>query len=88
LRWPSHTPPPWTWPARVSVPAGFAVFANEFLPAGSPPRELAERTYQVTRWTEFNRGGHFPALEEPGLLAEDIRQFFRELRAGAATQIR
>jgi pimeloyl-ACP methyl ester carboxylesterase len=67
--------------ARISVPAGFAVFANEFVPVGSPPRELAERTYQVTRWTEFSRGGHFPALEEPGLLAEDIRRFFRSLRA-------
>jgi pimeloyl-ACP methyl ester carboxylesterase len=64
------------------VPAGFAVFANEFRPSGSPPRELAERTYRVTRWTEFNRGGHFPAPEEPELLAEDIRQFFRPLRAG------
>jgi pimeloyl-ACP methyl ester carboxylesterase len=65
---------------KVSVPAGFANFANEFLPPGRPPRKLAERTYQVTRWTEYRSGGHFPALEEPDLLARDIRGFFRPLR--------
>jgi pimeloyl-ACP methyl ester carboxylesterase len=45
-----------------------------------PPREFAERSYTVQRWTEMPRGGHFAALEEPQLLAEDIRAFFRELR--------
>ena len=34
----------------------------------------------VQRWTEMPRGGHFAALEEPDLLAEDIRAFFRSLR--------
>lgn len=66
--------------ARIRTPAGFANFDNEFQPAGRPPRELAERTYNVTHWTEYPRGGHFPALEEPQLLANDIRQFFRPLR--------
>ena len=65
---------------RIEVPAGFAIFANEFVPAGRPPRELAERTYQVTRWSELPRGGHFPALEEPEMLAGEIRAFFRPLR--------
>ncbi len=69
--------------ARIGPPAGFAIFANEFAPAGRPPRELAERTYNVTQWTEYQRGGHFPALEEPRLLADDIRRFFRPLRAAA-----
>ena len=45
-----------------------------------PPREWAERAYDVVRWTEFPRGGHFAAMEEPELLAEDIRAFFRPLR--------
>jgi pimeloyl-ACP methyl ester carboxylesterase len=67
---------------RVQVPAGFAIFANEFVPAGRPPRELAERTYQVTRWSELPHGGHFAALEEPETLAEEIRAFFRPLRRG------
>ena len=61
----------------IPVPAGFALFANEFAPVPSPPRELVERYYQVARWRELPRGGHFPAIEEPQLLAEEIRTFFR-----------
>lgn len=71
---------------RVGVPAGFAIFANEFVPAGRPPRELAERTYRVSRWAELPRGGHFPALEEPELLAGEIRAFFRPLRGSGPGQ--
>lgn len=67
-------------PGSITVPAGFAIFPHEYLPPGRPPRELAERFYNVTRWTEYPHGGHFPALEEPGLLAQDIRDFFRPLR--------
>jgi pimeloyl-ACP methyl ester carboxylesterase len=68
---------------RIQVPAGFAIFANEFVRPGRPPRELAERTYQVTRWSELSHGGHFPALEEPETLAQEIRAFFRPLRPGS-----
>jgi pimeloyl-ACP methyl ester carboxylesterase len=42
---------------------------------------MAERCYNVQRWTEPPRGGHFPALEEPALLIDDLRAFFRPLRA-------
>jgi pimeloyl-ACP methyl ester carboxylesterase len=63
------------------VPAGFAIFGNEFSPFGQPPRELAERFFpRITRWAELPRGGHFPAAEEPGLLAAELREFFRPLR--------
>ena len=41
---------------------------------------LLERGYNVRRWTAMPRGGHFAALEEPGLLAEDVRAFFRASR--------
>jgi pimeloyl-ACP methyl ester carboxylesterase len=41
-----------------------------------PPREYAARFYNISRWTVFPRGGHFAAMEEPKLLAEDIRTFF------------
>ncbi len=63
---------------RVHVPTGVALF-----PAGTPanpPREWAERAYQVTRWTPMPRGGHFASIEEPDLLAHDFREFFRSLR--------
>ena len=45
-----------------------------------PPRSWAERTYQVTRYTQMPHGGHFAAHEQPGLLAEDLTAFFRNLR--------
>jgi pimeloyl-ACP methyl ester carboxylesterase len=61
---------------------GYASFADEFTEANRPPRELAERYFDVRRWTELPRGGRFPPLEEPELLAAEIREFFRPLRAG------
>jgi pimeloyl-ACP methyl ester carboxylesterase len=64
---------------RVRVPAGIAVFANEFVPEGAPPREWAERLYQVRRWTPMPAGGHFAAAEEPQRLASDIAGFFGQL---------
>lgn len=63
---------------RIRVPTGLALFPAES-PA-NPPREWVERGYEVTRWRELPRGGHFAAWEEPDLLAEEIRAFFRPLR--------
>jgi pimeloyl-ACP methyl ester carboxylesterase len=62
---------------RVRVPCGVSRFPLE---APMPPREWAGRAYDVVRWTEMPRGGHFAALEEPELLARDVREFFRPLR--------
>ena len=62
---------------RVNVPTAAAIFPGDI---DRPPREWGERVYDVRRWTEMPRGGHFAALEEPGLLARDIREFFRPLR--------
>jgi pimeloyl-ACP methyl ester carboxylesterase len=64
---------------RVRTPTAMAVFANEFVPEGVPPRELFERLYNICRWTVFPRGGHFAAVEEPELLASDIRAHFDEV---------
>jgi pimeloyl-ACP methyl ester carboxylesterase len=65
---------------RIETPTGVAMFPGE--KDLLVPREWAERCYDLRRWTEMPRGGHFPALEEPGLLVEDIRGFFREVRSG------
>lgn len=67
-------------PCDSNVPFGFARFPRE-LP--TPPRSWFERVFKVARWTEMPRGGHFAALEQPELLAEDIRRLFRPLRAAA-----
>jgi microsomal epoxide hydrolase len=45
-----------------------------------PPRRCVERGYNVVRWTEMRKGGHFAAVQEPGALAEDIRLFARKFR--------
>ena len=65
------------WAGSSQVPAGFAVFPKDLT---NPPREWAQRFFNVQRWTQMASGGHFAAMEEPELLAEDIRAFFRPLR--------
>ena len=62
---------------KVAVPTACAVFPKEISFA---PRRWVEASYNLTRWTEMPRGGHFAALEEPGLLVDDVRAFFRTLR--------
>jgi pimeloyl-ACP methyl ester carboxylesterase len=62
---------------RLKPPVAMAVFPKE-IPV--PPRALAERGYNIVRWSVMPRGGHFAAMEQPGLLAQDIREFFRPLR--------
>lgn len=73
-------PPPLKTGERIEVPAGIAMFPGE--KDLLVPREFAERCYDVRRWTDMPRGGHFPALEEPGLLVDDLRAFFRPFRSG------
>ena len=62
---------------RIEVPAAVADFPRELV---RPPREWAERTLpDLRRWTEFDRGGHFAAFEEPELLGADLLAFLAEL---------
>lgn len=63
---------------RVEVPTACALFPAEML--AWPPRSYVERIYNVHRWTEMPRGGHFGAMEEPELLLGDVREFARSLR--------
>ncbi|MGW5259462.1 epoxide hydrolase family protein [Microbispora sp. NPDC004025] len=68
----------WGGPWPLTVPVAVAVFPND---ATRPIRRFAEQTLPtITRWTEFDRGGHFAALEQPGLLVGDVRAFARSLR--------
>jgi pimeloyl-ACP methyl ester carboxylesterase len=64
-------------PNPLPVPLGVAVFPHDIL---LPVRAFAERQYTITHWSEFERGGHFAAMEAPDLLIEDVRAFFRPLR--------
>jgi pimeloyl-ACP methyl ester carboxylesterase len=74
-----HAPPPVPEGATIGVPTGYAHFPAEII---QPPRSLAERSYSdIRRWSVMPRGGHFAALEQPELLAREMREFFRPLRS-------
>ncbi|MFD3459265.1 alpha/beta fold hydrolase [Nocardia fluminea] len=57
------------------VPTAVAVF-----PGDTTIRGIAEKQNNLVRWTEYDRGGHFAAMEAPDLLIEDVREFFRSVR--------
>ena len=71
-----HATPVWK-KERIDVPTGVARFPKEM---HRPPRSWVEEKYNVVRWTEMPRGGHFAALEQPALFADDVLAFFHGLR--------
>lgn len=79
--WPYYARLHEGWPlpdgAYVEVPTAYLAFPRELY---RPPREVAERTFNIRRWTPVRRGGHFAGLEQPEVLAADIREFFRPFR--------
>jgi len=66
----------WASQPKPRVPLGVAVFPHDI---ALPVRRLAERDHHVVHWSEFDRGGHFAAMEEPDLLAADVLKFFGSL---------
>ena len=59
------------------MPTGVAVSLTQDVAV----RKLAERDHNVVHWSEFERGGHFAAMENPEFLVGDVRAFFAGLRA-------
>ena len=70
-----HDASMWAPKPPATVPTGVAVFAT----ADYAIRRFAEKAHNITHWSEFYRGGHFPALETPELLIGDVREFFKSL---------
>jgi len=62
---------------RLETPLGHAAFPKEIVLA---PRAWCEAAFNVVQWTDMPRGGHFAALEQPALLLDDVRTFFRRFR--------
>jgi epoxide hydrolase len=58
-----------------TTPTGVAVFAEDYA-----IRRYGERGNNIVHWSEFDRGGHFAAMEAPDLLVADVREFFRGVR--------
>jgi pimeloyl-ACP methyl ester carboxylesterase len=77
MYWEHYHAPGGRTPLPSRTPTGIAIFPHELAP---PVRAIAEQTNNIVRWSPQPRGGHFAALEEPGLLVDDIRAFFRPLR--------
>ncbi|SHK31773.1 Pimeloyl-ACP methyl ester carboxylesterase [Maribacter aquivivus] len=58
----------------ITVPVGFAKFPKE-IPI--PPRSYLKKGFNIVHWSELSKGGHFPAMEQPEILANDIIGFFK-----------
>ncbi len=69
---------------RCPVPVGVAVLPHDITQSVRP---LAERLYDIRHWSEFDRGGHFAAMEVPELFAEDVREFFLGFGVGAGESV-
>jgi pimeloyl-ACP methyl ester carboxylesterase len=71
---------PLAGPAQpIKVPTAFAAFPKE--PFGVPPEAALARDFNIVRYTAMPRGGHFACFEQPQLLVDDVRAFFRMFRA-------
>jgi len=62
---------------HIDVPTGIALFRADLL---KPPKKWAEQNLNIIHWSNIPHGGHFTAMEEPELMADDIRSFFRQFR--------
>jgi pimeloyl-ACP methyl ester carboxylesterase len=71
-----HDPRSWGPKRRSGVPTGVLVSLIQ----DAAVRRFAERNHNIVHWSEFDRGGHFFALEQPQLFSADVRQFFTRLR--------
>jgi pimeloyl-ACP methyl ester carboxylesterase len=74
---PADAPPP--------TPTAIDIFGGEAAPFPKAPRDLAERYFNVVKWGEHDRGGHFPAVAEPYLLAQCLQDAFRPYRDAVKT---
>ncbi len=63
------------WPTPTTVPTGVAVFREDIA-----IRRYSDGLYNIVHWSDFERGGHFAALEEPELFVGDVRAFFSGIR--------
>ena len=84
--WPYYARHHGTWPIggktafgdqQIDIPTGYVQFPKEIL---RPPREIAESFVDLQRWTTATKGGHFAAMENPELMAKELRVFFRQFR--------
>ena len=71
----AHDPLAWSPKTNSGVPTGVAVFGFDEVPL----RHYGEQANTITRWTEFDEGGHYAVLEVPALWVGEVRAFFAGL---------
>ncbi|MGD1098182.1 MAG: epoxide hydrolase [Bryobacteraceae bacterium] len=64
---------------KINVPTGYAAFPHEMTNL-APVRSALERDFNLTRYTQMPKGGHFACFEQPQLFVADVRDFFRSVR--------
>lgn len=62
---------------KIVVPTGISLFSKDVL---LPPKRWVENNLNIVHWTELEEGGHFTAMECPGLFADDVINFYRNFR--------
>ena len=62
---------------KITIPTGIAIFPKEM--SEWPPISYIEKIFNTKKISKMSEGGHFPALEKPRLLIEDIRKFFSKI---------
>jgi pimeloyl-ACP methyl ester carboxylesterase len=72
----AHNPNAWSPKSNSGVPTAVAVFEEGDVPI----RRFGEEANTIVRWTEYAKGGHYPAIEVPGVWTNDVREFFSGLR--------
>ncbi|HEX8762886.1 MAG TPA: epoxide hydrolase [Candidatus Saccharimonadales bacterium] len=72
----AHDPNAWAPKANSGVPTGVAVFQEGDVAI----RHFGEQGNNIVRWTEYEKGGHYAALEVPKVWSNDVREFFSDLR--------
>jgi len=71
----AHDPNAWAPKANSGVPTAVAIFQE----ADVPIRKFSEDAHTIVRWTEYEKGGHYPVLEVPEVWTKDVREFFASL---------
>ncbi|MFP3991490.1 epoxide hydrolase family protein [Streptomyces sp. E11-3] len=74
LYWESHNRVPMH---QIAVPSGITIFPKD---ARMPRPWIEQRFTDLRHWNDADRGGHFPAIEQPDFLVDELRTFFRPLR--------
>lgn len=61
----------------VEIPVGIANYAGEIF--NFSPRTMLEKGYNIVHWQDFDKGGHFAALETGSVFAKDVQAFIQAL---------